>query len=113
MLDNQNNINYSECIADEVIALTDEQALGLENKPDEASRAIIQFVTSVNASTPVVVVTENGKANPPEPDFTSTHGIFLNNFSIYEIRGFSNMLQFKMIPFVNDLNVVARVLYFK
>ncbi len=113
------NINYSECIATELISFSNRKIREL-TPPSEASKAVLQFYTYNNGckivelfesqSKPIVSVIQSNEK--PEPGFKGK-GFKIPNMGCYQVFGLKNIANTKFIPFHSGYVVFCFVQYFR
>ena len=121
MFHNENdNINFSECISTEFITLQGEKAKGL-TPPDNATRANIQCyldergIKKVKAAklryTPVLSISQSEQ--DIKPGYAAKAGIKLLHLETYELRAIKNLSSARLVAFQPNVICYCIVEYFK
>lgn len=121
MFQNENdNINYSECVGSEFLILRGEKGKEL-NPPDYATRAKIQCFLDEQGIrkakpaklryTPIASITQTGQ--DIKPGYSEKVGIKLLHLDIYEVKALKNLSNAKLVAFQPTINCYCIVEYFK
>lgn len=121
MFHNENdNINYSECIGTELITLQGERAKGL-TPPDNATRAKIQCYLDEQGIkkvkpcklkyTPILSITQSGQ--DVKPGSSAKVGIRLLHLETYEVKAIKNLSNTRLMTLQYNVTCYCVVEYFK
>lgn len=113
------NINYSDCMATELIKVSNRKIAEL-NPPSEASKAVLQFYTYNNGckvidfciaqNQPIASVLQSDEK--PEPSYKGK-GFKIPNMGCYHVSGIKNIGRTKFIPFQRGYVLFCFVQYFR